>query len=117
MTELNLRNQFIKASEELGADDAILDGKKYLVVSANDSYIDDNMVYEYAISEGKDDSNVYKVNFDTVDGWEDIDDADSWVEDWSKPESVEVAFEGDDEALDFAMQAGIITKDQYLEWN
>lgn len=108
-----LRDQLIKASEKLGAEDVSFEIENYIVVYANDEMIEDGTIYEYAINADENDNNIYKMSFCIVENYNQIDDADSWVKCWDNPFWVEVAFKGDDEILDFAHQIGAINNDQY----
>lgn len=111
-----LRKQLLKASDKLGAEDVNFENKNYLVVAANDEMLEDGMIYEYAINADENDNKIYKLSFNMVGNADQLDDADSWVEDWSNPYDVEIAFEGNDEILDFAQQIGAINNDQYEKW-
>lgn len=104
-----LRNQLIKAGDKLGAGDVSFESKNYIVVYANDEMIEDDMIYEYAISADENDNNIYKLSFHMVDYYDQLEDATCW----DMPYYVEVAFKGDDEILDFAQQTGAINNDQY----
>lgn len=108
-----LRNQLIKAGEKLGAEDVSFEINNYIVVYANDEMIEDDTIYEYAINADENDDNIYKLSFDMVENYNQIDDSSSWVECWDNPFHVEVAFTGDDEIIDFAHQIGAINNDQY----
>ena len=43
-------------------------------------YLDNGLPFAYAYKEGND--SIYKVYFTPVDGWQNMDDASSWVDDW-----------------------------------
>lgn len=75
--------------------------------------IEDDTVYEYAINADENDDNIYKLSFNMVDNYNQLESADSWVENWNIPYYVEAMFKGDDEIIDFAQQIGAINNDQY----
>lgn len=108
-----LRDQLIKASEKLGAEDVSFKINGYIVVYANDEMIEDDTIYEYAINADENDDNIYKLSFDMVENYNQFEDADDWVEYWDEPYYVDVAFKGDYKVLDFAQQIGAINNDQY----
>lgn len=108
-----LRNQLIKASDKLGAEDVSFEINGYIVVYANDEMIEDDTVYEYAINADENDDNIYKLSFNMAENYNQPEYADDWVEYCDEPYYVEVAFTGDYEILDFAHQIGAINNDQY----
>lgn len=108
-----LRNQLIKASDKLGAEDVSFEINGYIVVYANDEMIEDDTVCEYAINADENDDNIYKLSFNMAENYNQPEYADDWVEYCDEPYYVEVAFTGDDEILDFAHQIGAINNDQY----
>ena len=108
-----LRNQLIKAGDKLGAEDVSFEINGYIVVYVNDEMIEDDTIYEYAISADENDNNIYKLSFNMVENYNQPEDSDDWVEYWDEPYYVDVAFTDDDEILDFAHQIGAVNNDQY----
>ncbi|WP_282805941.1 hypothetical protein [Lactobacillus isalae] len=61
-------------------DDINYKGSIYHTIYSDDTCIDDGLPFAYAYKKGN--NSIYKVYFKPVDGWQDMDDASNWVDDW-----------------------------------
>lgn len=75
----DLKKQF-KAMHRHYMDSIKYEGSTYHTIYSDDTCIDDGLPFAYAYQEG--DDSIYKVYFNPVDGWQNMDDASNWVDDW-----------------------------------
>lgn len=76
---MDIQKQFEKMHRNF-MDDINYKGSIYHTIYSNDTCIDDGLPFAYAYKNG--DDSIYKVYFKPVDGWQNMDDASSWVDDW-----------------------------------
>lgn len=76
---MDIQAQFKKMHRNF-MDDINYKGSIYHTIYSDDTCIDNGMPFAFAYKEGND--SIYKVCFTPVDGWQDMDDASGWVNDW-----------------------------------
>lgn len=76
---MNIQEQFKKMHRHY-MDSINYKGSIYHTIYSNDTCIDNGLPFAYTYQKG--DNSIYKVYFKPVDGWQDMDDASGWVDDW-----------------------------------
>ena len=76
---MDIQKQFEKMHRNF-MDDINYKDSIYHTIYSNDTCIDDGLPFAYAYKEGND--SIYKIYFKPVNGWQNMDDASHWVDDW-----------------------------------
>lgn len=76
---MDIQKQFEKMHRNY-MDSIKYEGSIYHTIYSDDTCVDDDLPFAYAYQ--KDDDSIYKVYFKPVDGWQNMDDASHWVDDW-----------------------------------
>ena len=76
---MDIHKQFEKMHRKY-MDDINYKDSIYHTIYSNDTCIDDGLPFAYAYKEGND--SIYKIYFKPVNGWQNMDDASTWEDDW-----------------------------------